>query len=84
METGSWTEEMDVALHDALADASKVDDVMQYFAYLHLPAGALRDTSRLFAYLANEVVARLPRCPQRTHALNHLLSAKDAAVRAAL
>ncbi len=83
MEAGSWTEEMDALLEERLAEASKVDDVCKYFKFSHLK-GALRDTSRLFAYLANEVVARLPRCPQRTHALNHLLSAKDAAVRAAL
>jgi hypothetical protein len=84
METGSWTDAMDVALERLLAEASKIDDVCKYFKYTHLPAGALRDTSRTFAYQASEVLARAPRCPQRTHALNHLLLAKDAAVRACL
>lgn len=84
METGSWTDAMDVELERLLAEASKIDDVCRYFRYTHLPAGALRDMSRTFAYQAHEVLTRAPRCPQRTHALNHLLLAKDAAVRACL
>lgn len=80
----SWTEEMDKILEANLVESSKVDDVVQFFTFRHLPEGPRRDTSRLFAHLAYELLARLPRCPQRTHALNHILSAKDAAVRAAL
>lgn len=77
----SWTDGMDETFERALVEAGAVDDVCRYFKFGHLPAGALRDTSRLFAYLAHEVLQRCPRCPQRTHALNHLLLAKDAAVR---
>lgn len=69
------------------ARAHVVDDVLQYFEYEHLPP-RLRDVSRLFCELAHAIVSEnpngLPRCPQRTIALNKLLEAKDAAVRAAL
>jgi hypothetical protein len=60
-----------------------VDDAMQYFAYDHLPADR-QAASKPFGELAAHIVATLPRCPQRTIALNKLLEAKDAAVRAAV
>ena len=81
---GSWTEEMDALLEERLALASKTDDVVKYFKFRHLPEGTLRDTSRLFAYLAHELTVRLPRCPERTVALRKLLEGNDAGVRAAL
>lgn len=56
-------------------------DVMQYFEYGHLPPH-MQAVSKMFAELAYRT-ATLPRCPQRTIALNKLLEAKDAAVRAA-
>lgn len=84
MEAVSWTDAMDQTLERELAEASKIDDVCKYFKYGHLPAGPLRDVSRTFAYQAHDLLKRAPRCPQRTHALNHLLLAKDAAVRACL
>lgn len=62
------------------ADEIKVDDVLRFFHYAHLPQ-ALRDASAPFCHLARGVVDRLPRCPQRTICLNKLLEAKDAAVR---
>jgi hypothetical protein len=44
----------------------------------------LQTVSRSFSLLAGELVATLPRNPERTVALRKLLEAKDAAVRARL
>lgn len=63
--------------------ASSPDDVAQYFAFEHLPA-ALQGTSRPFGELAAQITVSVPRNAQRTIALNKLLEAKDAAVRATL
>lgn len=54
---------------------------MQFFAWSHLPPEKAV-VSRLFGELADEVIATLPRNPERTVALRKLLEAKDAAVRA--
>ncbi len=59
------------------------EPILQYFAYAHLPV-RLQTVSRLFWELTHELVARLPRNPERTVALRKLLESKDAAVRAAL
>lgn len=59
------------------------DHVEQFFAYAHLPPH-LQEVSRPFGELAQRIVETLPRNPQRTIALNKLLEAKDAAVRALL
>lgn len=59
------------------------EHVMQFFAYAHLPPH-LQEVSKPFGDLAEQIVATLPRNPERTKALNKLLEAKDAAVRAAL
>lgn len=61
----------------------KTDDVLRYFHYAHLPS-VLREKSAPFCALARKLIDTTPRCPQRTIALNKLLEAKDAAVRAAL
>ncbi len=58
--------------------------LLRYFAYDHLPAGPLRDTSFNFASLANLVDETLPDSAEKTVALRKLLESKDAAVRAAL
>lgn len=84
MSVEHWDESRDEGLERLLIEASKFDDVCRYFKYMHLPEGPLRDMSRTLALTAYEVITRAPRCPQRTHALNHLLLAKDAAVRACL
>lgn len=60
-----------------------IDHVMQFFAYEHLPPH-LGAVSRPFGELAAHIVGSLPRNPERTKALNKLLEAKDAAVRALL
>lgn len=58
--------------------------VFRYFAYDHLPAGPLRDTSQSCAQLAEEMVDSLPDGPELTAGLRKLLESKDCFVRAAL
>lgn len=59
------------------------DPLLQFFAYTHLPE-PLQAVSWRFAALAEQLVADLPRNPERTVALRKLLEAKDCAVRAKL
>ena len=59
------------------------EHIMQFFEYAHLPEH-LQAVSKPFCDLAEDVVATLPRNPERTVALRKLLEAKDAAVRAKL
>jgi hypothetical protein len=58
-----------------------MEHIEQFFAYAHLPK-ALQDVSRPFHDLAVDILADIPRNPERTVALRKLLEAKDAAVRA--
>lgn len=55
--------------------------IMQFFSYAHLPE-RLQAVSEPFGVLAHNIVATLPDNPERTKALDRLLEAKDAAVRA--
>lgn len=57
------------------------DPMLQFFNYLHLPE-AMQKVSSPFADIAHNIVATLPRNPERTAALRKLLEAKDCAVRA--
>lgn len=59
-----------------------IEHIMQFFAYAHLPPH-LQAVSKPFSEQAERVL-QLPRNPERTKALNKLLEAKDAAVRALL
>jgi hypothetical protein len=59
------------------------DPIRQFFAYSHLPSG-LQEISKPFGDMADWIVGKLPRNPERTVALRKLLEAKDAAVRARL
>lgn len=59
------------------------EPILQFFQYEHLPE-RLKGVSLSFCHLAEELVANLPRNPERTVALRKLLEAKDAAVRARL
>lgn len=59
----------------------RVDHVMQFFAYDHLPP-QLKIISEQFSNLAHWIVVNIPQNPERTVALRKLLEAKDAAVRA--
>lgn len=56
------------------------EPILQFFAFEHLPEH-LRKVSGPFWALAQEVVDKLPRNPERTVALRKLLEAKDCAVR---
>jgi len=57
------------------------EPILQFFEYGHLPE-ALAKVSKPFCELARDLVATLPRNPERSVALRKLLEAKDAAVRA--
>lgn len=59
------------------------EPILQFFAYAHLPAH-LQLVSQPFHEMASDIVARLPRNPERTVALRKLLESKDAAVRSIL
>lgn len=59
------------------------EPILQFFAYEHLRED-LQPISKPFGDTARWIVETLPRNPQRTIALNKLLEAKDAAVRAFL
>lgn len=58
------------------------DDIMQFFSYTHLPAH-LQEVSKRFHEMAGFLMD-LPACRERQKALDALLVAKDAAVRAKL
>jgi len=60
-----------------------IENIMQFFAYEHLPP-SLQEVSKPFSALADALVHALPRNAERTVALRKLLESKDAAVRAAL
>lgn len=62
---------------------NKQPEIMEYFAYAHLPP-ALAKVSRSFSDLAHSLLETLPDCAERSVALRKLLESKDAAVRAAL
>lgn len=59
------------------------DPMLQFFEFKHLRPD-LQEVSRPFGELAQEIIAKLPRNPERTVALRKLLEAKDCAVRALL
>lgn len=67
-----------------VAAAQRDQLMMQFFEYAHLPA-PLQKVSAPFCELAKAIAAvetGLPANAQRSLALEHLLAAKDAAVRA--
>lgn len=61
-----------------------VAGIARYFAYDHLPEGALRNTSAHCFRLAEYMLETLPDGPELTAGLRKLLEAKDCFVRAAL
>ncbi|WP_208646338.1 hypothetical protein [Mesorhizobium waimense] len=61
--------------------AAPQENILQFFAYDHLPP-TMKEVSRPFGAMAENMVKTLPRNPERTVALRKLLEAKDAAVRA--
>jgi hypothetical protein len=66
-----------------MPDPDEPERMLKWFAYAHLPE-PLRDVSRHFAVLAEDLCELVERGPERTVALRKLLEAKDAAVRAKL
>ena len=60
-----------------------MDPMLRFFRWQHLPPH-LQVVSRPFGELAEQLVANLTPCAERTVALRKLLESKDAAVRAAL
>lgn len=65
------------------AEKEAKEPLLQFFAYEHLPPH-LQEVSKPFGELADAIIAKLPRNPERTVALRKLLEAKDCAVRALL
>lgn len=63
------------------ASRSHQEHILQFFAYEHLPP-ELQAISQPFAAMAQVLMSKLPRNPERTVALRKLLESKDAAVRA--
>jgi hypothetical protein len=59
------------------------EPMLQFFEFAHL-RNDLQPISALFAELAAEIVTILPPNPQRDVAVQKLLEAKDAAIRARL
>jgi hypothetical protein len=59
------------------------EPMLKYFRFDHL-APALQEVSKPFCELAQRMVDKYPRNPERTVCLRKLLEAKDAAVRCAL
>ncbi len=68
---------------DPTADEVSAEPLLQLFRHMHLPT-ALRAISQPFGVLARNLVATLPRNPERSTALRKLREAKDCAVTAAL
>lgn len=62
---------------------AQTEYLLQFFRFDHLPEH-LRAVSRPFGEMAAQLVANLPKNPERTAALRKLLEAKDCAVRALL
>lgn len=60
-----------------------MNNLLQFFAYEHLPSH-LQEISKPFHALAYELVKTLPMNPESTTAMRKLLEAKDCAVRAKL
>ncbi len=60
-----------------------IEHIMQFFSYSHLPPER-QAISKPFGEMAEMIIAKIPRNPERTVALRKLLEAKDAAVRASM
>lgn len=59
------------------------EHILQFFAFEHLPPH-LQEISKPFHDMAWNIMANIPRNPERTVALRKLLESKDAAVRASI
>lgn len=61
----------------------RIPEILRHFNYEHLPPD-LQEISQPFYKIADNMISILPDTEQRAMLLQHLLIAKDAAVRAAL
>lgn len=60
-------------------------DILRWFSFDHLPNGLPRSVSAMIAAAAGEAITMIEvDDPELTRGLSHLLSAKDALVRAAI
>jgi len=59
-----------------------VESLLQFFVYEHLPEGLIRDASKPFCALAEQIANKWPDHAETTVAMRKLLEAKDCAVRA--
>lgn len=58
--------------------------LVRFFAYEHLPLGAMRGTSKQITKLAKFMDQLLPESAEKTAGMRKLLEAKDCFVRAAM
>lgn len=61
-----------------------IEDLLKDFVFGHLPSSFAQDVSALFHEIAHGLAGRLTHTPRLEKVLDHLLAAKDLAVRAAL
>lgn len=73
----------EIVVEPARVHTVQIEPILQFFSCDHLRP-SLQTVVHSFAALAEEIVATLPRNPERTVSLRKLLEAKDAAVRAAV
>jgi hypothetical protein len=59
-------------------------NTIKFFKYEHLPEGKLRETSKEFSELANDLEKVIPDGPEKSAGMRKLLEAKDCFVRAVL
>jgi hypothetical protein len=75
---------LSVAVVTFTSEEKRTDNVLKFIqANPKLPLAQFMIANK-FAEMARFVIENCPRCPQRTHALNDLKTAKDAAVCATL
>lgn len=65
----------------AIGEIKRVNNLLQFFEYKHLPAGDMQECSAMFNALAHTLEKLLPTNPESTVAFRKLLEAKDCAVR---
>ena len=68
---------------ETMTDSDRKPEILQFFAYAHLPPH-LQDASRPFGELAAHIVGTTNPGAEQSTALRKLLESKDAAVRASL
>ena len=70
--------------YEPLRFDDNTEPMLQFFRYSHLRSIELQAVSKRFGDVALDIVANVPKNPERDMALRKLLEAKDCAVRAVL